>query len=109
MANLVVITTAAVPGHVRGALTRWMIEPKAGCYVGTLSARVREELWEVVSASLGEGSAVCIHPSDNEQRFLVRTAGPQRREVVDHEGLQLIQMNPEEMIEPNAGAMIQDP
>jgi len=65
--------------------------------VGTLSARVREELWEVVSASLGEGSAVCVHPSDNEQRFLVRTAGPQRREVVDYGGLQLIQMNPEEV------------
>ena len=104
MANLVVITTTAVPDHVRGALTRWMIEPKAGCYVGTLSARVREELWRVVSASLGEGSAVCIHPSDNEQRFLVRTAGPQRREVVDYEGLQLVQMNPQELADPDAEA-----
>ncbi len=96
MANMVVIATAAVPPRVRGALSRWMIEPRAGLYVGTLSARVREELWEVVSASLGEGSAVCIHPTDTEQRFLVRTAGPQRREVIDYEGLQLIQMNPEE-------------
>lgn len=100
MANLVVIETAAVPDHVRGALSRWMIEPKAGCYVGTLSARVREELWEVLTASLGEGSAVCIHPADNEQRFLVRTAGPQRREVMEHEGLQLIRMNPEEHLPP---------
>ena len=104
MANLVVITTTAVPDHVRGALTRWMIEPKAGCYVGTLSARVREELWRVVSASLGEGSAVCIHPSDSEQRFLVRTAGPQRREVVDYEGIQLVQMNPQELADPDAEA-----
>lgn len=95
---MVVIATAAVPDRVRGALTRWMIEPKAGLYVGTLSARVREELWEVVEESLGEGSAVCIHPADNEQRFLVRTAGPQRREVVDYEGMQLVQMNPEELL-----------
>ncbi|MFC4866332.1 type I-E CRISPR-associated endoribonuclease Cas2e [Streptomonospora arabica] len=98
---MVVIATAAVPEHVRGALTRWMLEPKAGLYVGTLSARVREELWEVVGASLGEGSAVCIHPTDNEQRFVVRTVGPQRREVIDYEGLQLIQMNPDE--HPDAG------
>ncbi len=106
---MVVIATAAVPEHVRGALTRWMIEPKAGLYVGTLSARVREELWEVVEASLGEGSAVCIHPTDTEQRFLVRTAGPQRREVMDYEGLQLIQMNPEEHLDtelaPTAGPL----
>ncbi|MFC7329875.1 type I-E CRISPR-associated endoribonuclease Cas2e [Marinactinospora rubrisoli] len=86
MANMVVISTSAVPDHVRGALTRWMIEPRAGLYVGTLSARVREELWDIVQATLGEGSAVCIHPTDNEQRFLIRTAGPQRREVVDWGG-----------------------
>lgn len=104
MANMVVIATAAVPEHVRGALTRWMIEPKAGLYVGTLSARVREELWDVVADSLGEGSAVCIHPTDTEQRFLVRTAGPQRREIMDYEGLQLIQMNPEESLTPNSTA-----
>ncbi|WP_258862372.1 type I-E CRISPR-associated endoribonuclease Cas2e [Marinitenerispora sediminis] len=93
---MVVISTSAVPAHVRGALTRWMVEPRAGLYVGTLSARVREELWDIVQATLGEGSAVCIHPADNEQRFLVRTAGPQRREVVDWGGLQFVTMNPVE-------------
>ncbi|MDS1269794.1 type I-E CRISPR-associated endoribonuclease Cas2e [Lipingzhangella sp. LS1_29] len=91
---MVVISTAAVPEHVRGALSRWMVEPRAGLYVGTLSARVREHLWDVVCASLGEGSAVCIHPTDTEQRFHMRTAGPQRREIVDYDGLQLVQMNP---------------
>ncbi|WP_431868136.1 type I-E CRISPR-associated endoribonuclease Cas2e [Nocardiopsis eucommiae] len=90
MAGMVVISTTAVPPHVRGALTRWMVEPQAGLYIGTMAARVRDRLWELVSESVEEGSAVCAHPTDNEQRFVVKTAGESRREVVDFDGLQLI-------------------
>lgn len=92
MGTMLVISTTAVPPHVRGALSRWLIEPKAGLYVGTVSARVREELWDAVSRSVGDGAAVCINPTDNEQRFLLRTAGERRREVVDFDGLQLIRL-----------------
>lgn len=61
-----------------------------GLYVGTISARVREELWSAVSASVGDGAAVLIHPADTEQGFALRTAGQRRRHVVDFDGLQLI-------------------
>ncbi|WP_030144363.1 type I-E CRISPR-associated endoribonuclease Cas2e [Glycomyces sp. NRRL B-16210] len=101
MANLVVISTTAVPEHVRGALTRWMVEPTPGFYVGTLSARVRDELWEAVSGSVGEGAASCVYPHvEREQRFVIRTAGTRRRRVVDFDGLQLIQFEAENEQEP---------
>ncbi|MFJ9554431.1 type I-E CRISPR-associated endoribonuclease Cas2e [Nocardiopsis sp. NPDC101807] len=91
MGTMVVISTTAVPDRVRGALSRWMVEPKAGLYVGTMSARVREKLWTAVSDTVGEGAAVCLHTADNEQGFVVLTAGERRRQVVDFDGLQLIQ------------------
>ena len=94
MANLTVISTTAVPDHVRGALSRWMLEPTPGLYVGTLSAKVRDELWAVVAASVGTGAAVVISPSDNEQRFTIRTAGERRRTVEDFDGLMMIVLNP---------------
>ncbi|GAB7101621.1 type I-E CRISPR-associated endoribonuclease Cas2e [Thermobifida fusca] len=96
MAKLVMIATTAVPNHVRGALSRWMIEPVAGVYVGTMSARVRDELWSAVSASVGDGAALCVHPDDNEQGFTVRTAGERRRAIVDFDGLQLVQLSASE-------------
>jgi len=96
MSNMVVISTTAVPDHVRGALTRWMTEPAPGFYVGTVSAKVRDRLWDAVAASVGEGAAVCVHPADNEQRYLIRTAGDRRRQVVDFDGLQLILFRGEE-------------
>lgn len=93
MPRLVLIATTAVPNHVRGALSRWMLEPVAGVYVGTMSARVRDELWSAVSASVGDGAAVCVHPDNNEQGFTIRTAGERRRTVVDFDGLQLVQLS----------------
>jgi CRISPR-associated protein Cas2 len=90
MASMVVISTTAIPDHVGGALSRWLIEPCPGLYVGTVSARVRDELWSAVSASVGEGMAVLIHPADNEQGFAIRTSGQRRRHIVDFDGLQLI-------------------
>ena len=90
MANMVVIATTAIPEHVRGALTRWMTEPAPGLYVGTLSAKVRDELWDAVAASVADGAAVCLHPSDNEQRYTIRTAGQRRRTPLDFDGLTLV-------------------
>ncbi len=96
MANMVVISTTAVPDHVRGALTRWLTEPAPGLYVGTVSARVREGLWSAVAASVGEGAAVCIHPAENEQRYFIRTAGERRRNIFDSDGLQLVRFTAQE-------------
>jgi CRISPR-associated protein Cas2 len=94
--SLTVLSTTAVPDHVRGALTRWMIEPTPGLYIGTLSARVRDELWKVVSASIKDGAAVLVHPEANEQGYALRTAGERRRIPVDFDGLTLVAFRPEE-------------
>ena len=93
---MTVLATTAVPDHVRGALTRWMIEPMPGLYAGTLSARVREELWSVVTASIGPGAAVLLHPADTEQGFTLQTAGERRRIPIDFDGLTLIAFRPDE-------------
>lgn len=100
MAALIAISTTAIPDHVRGALTRWLIEPTPGLYVGTVSARVRDELWNAVAMTVADGAAVLIHPDNNEQGFTLRTTGTRRREIVDLDGLQLIRFNAQELQDP---------
>ncbi len=53
MASMVVLATTAVPDHLRGALSRWMIEVTPGMFVGTLSAKVRDQLLECRKRSRG--------------------------------------------------------
>lgn len=90
MSSMIVISATAVPDHLRGALTRWLLEVTPQLYVGTVSARVRDELWASVSATIGEGMAVLACPAANEQGFSLRTAGKRRRHPLDFDGLTLI-------------------
>ncbi|MGK4909184.1 type I-E CRISPR-associated endoribonuclease Cas2e [Streptomyces sp. NRRL F-5639] len=92
MPSMTVLATTAVPDSLRGALSRWTIEIIPGIFVGTVSARVRDEIWAAASAVVGDGAAVLIHPASNEQGFALRTAGQRRRIPHDFDGLTLIRM-----------------
>ncbi|MGW7295409.1 type I-E CRISPR-associated endoribonuclease Cas2e [Streptomyces xiamenensis] len=90
MSSMIVISATAVPDHLRGALARWLLEVTPELYAGTVSARVRDELWAAVTATIGDGHAVLIHPENNEQGFTLHTAGTRRRNPMDFDGLTLI-------------------
>jgi CRISPR-associated protein, Cas2 family len=87
---MVVIIMERVPISARGLLSRWMIEPHPGVFVGHVSARVRDLLWDQCSLALEEGGIIQLYTTNNEQRFSVRVFGSPRRAVVDCEGLLLI-------------------
>jgi len=44
---MTIVILEKVPATVRGELSRWLIEPRKGIFVGQISAIVREKLWEV--------------------------------------------------------------
>ena len=88
---VVLIVTAVKPG-LRGELSRWMIEPSAGVFVGNLPGRVRDRLWGKVEEDVKEGSALLLFSARTEQGFAVRLHGDRRRVPVDFDGLTLIRM-----------------
>ncbi|MGV4892207.1 type I-E CRISPR-associated endoribonuclease Cas2e (plasmid) [Streptomyces viridosporus] len=92
MPSMVVIATTAVPDHLRGALTRWTSEVVPGIFIGSVFARVRDELWHAVTEVVGAGAALLVHPAATEQGYAIRTAGTRRRVPVDFDGLTLIRM-----------------
>lgn len=88
---MVVLITRAVSPGVRGELSRWMLEVDAGVFVGALSARIRDKLWEKLFFQLGgKGAAVMIYPARTEQGFAIRTEGILDRNVVEMEGMALM-------------------
>jgi CRISPR-associated protein Cas2 len=87
---MVVIIMERVPTSARGVLSRWMIEPRTGVFVGYVSARVRDLLWDQCCAMREEGGVIQLYTTNNEQRFSVRVFGSPSRTVVDCDGLQLI-------------------
>lgn len=89
---MVVIILESVPTSLRGELTRWLIEPHPGVFVGHLSGMVRDRLWEKCCQKVKEGGVLQLWSTNNEQRFTMRSFGVTRRELVDFEGLQLIRL-----------------
>lgn len=88
---IVLILENAAPS-LRGELSRWLIEPRAGTFVGTASAMVRDKLWEKITTSMPVGGATMIHSTNNEQGFKVRSFGDTSRGVIDVEGLELVRI-----------------
>lgn len=87
---MTVVVLIAAPVGLRGHVTRWMVEVAAGVFVGNPSARVRERLWNVLADRIRDGQAIMIEPASNEQRWAVRTAGRDRWNPVDYDGLILM-------------------
>jgi CRISPR-associated protein Cas2 len=79
-----------VPKRLRGELTRWLLEPYPNVFIGHVSARVRDFLWEKCRKECKNGGVVQAWSTNTEQHFAMRMDGNTKRSVVDMEGLQLV-------------------
>ncbi|MBK8909828.1 MAG: type I-E CRISPR-associated endoribonuclease Cas2 [Chlorobi bacterium] len=83
------------PQKLRGMLSRYCLEVRAGLFVGRLDSRMRELLWEKVEQLANEKtSAVMIWRASNEQGYEFRTLGHDRRIPVLVDGIWLVQQQP---------------
>jgi CRISPR-associated protein Cas2 len=89
---MVVLMMERVPIGLRGELSRWMIEPRAGVFVGRMSAMVRDRLWLKACKGSKEGAAMMLFTAPTEQGFAVRSQGDANRRIVDVEGLLLVRV-----------------
>lgn len=94
MSPLCVFISSSVPPGIRGAMNQWLLEVLPGVFVGRISARIRDYLWQELAQALpaAEGSyAALIKQSDEmEQGFSVDTVGDYRYEIEDFAGLFLV-------------------
>ena len=87
---MLVIVVENVPDRLRGRLAVWLLQIRAGVYVGKYSRRVREMMWKQVEEGLGEGNAVMAWSTNVESGFDFLTLGVNRRIPVECEGIKLV-------------------
>lgn len=93
---MLVIVTENVPPRLRGRLGLWLVEVRAGVYVGDVSRRVREMIWDNLEKGVEDGNAVMAWTSNNESGFDFMTVGTNRRIPVEMDGIKLVSFLPEE-------------
>ncbi|MBN2074348.1 MAG: type I-E CRISPR-associated endoribonuclease Cas2 [Dehalococcoidales bacterium] len=90
---MLVMILEKVPTSLRGALSRWLLEPKTGVFLGNPSARVRDELWnKAVKKSKENGAVLQVWTDQNPQGFSWRQHGERERTFIDLEGLFLVKI-----------------
>ena len=87
---MTVLILERVPATLRGELSRWMIEPRTGVFVGKVSAMVRDRLWDKARLGAKSGAGMLLYSSPTEQGFSARSFGETARDLVDWDGLTLI-------------------
>lgn len=94
---MLVIVVENVPSRLRGRLGLWLVEVRAGVYVGDVSRRVREMIWDNLEKGVEEGNAVMAWTSNNESGFDFMTLGQNRRIPVEMDGIKLVSFMPPEV------------
>ena len=91
---MLVIVVENAPPRLRGRLAVWLIEIRAGVYVGDLSAKVREMIWRQIEIGIEDGNAVMVWSTNTESGFDFVTLGKNRRLPVELDGLKLVSFFP---------------
>lgn len=98
--SMITVVTENVPPRLRGRLAIWLLEVRAGVYVGSVSKRVREMIWFQITEMAEDGNVVMAWATNTESGFDFQTHGVNRRIPVDFEGLRLVSFLP--IDEPNS-------
>lgn len=91
---MLVIVLENAPPRLRGRLALWLLEIRAGVYVGNYSTRLREHIWSHVEAGIEDGNAVMAWRANNEAGFDFMTLGTNRRMPVELDGAKLVSFLP---------------
>ena len=83
------------PPQLRGRLAVWLLEVRAGVYIGNDGRRVREMTWAQVCAYIEDANGVIAWAAPTDAGFSFDTVGKSRRVPVDLDGFRLVAMMPE--------------
>lgn len=87
----IVLMSPATPSHVRGYVSRFLIEPRPNVFVGNCSPRVRDAIWGRVCSVEGVDNVTLISSApQQEQGFEMRFHGPDAPVPVDLDGFSLV-------------------
>ena len=87
--GMLVIDVEGARQPVIGMLSRRMLEIRPGLFVGALSRREVEQIWEVIIQDRPK-AALLVHGSRNELGFEIKTAGEHRYDPHEFDGLTLV-------------------
>lgn len=89
---MVIIISSAIDFQIRGYITRFLYEISTGVYIGKLSRRVSDLLWDYVSSVSGtNGSLIMIRTTDTEQGYEIMMHNSKTKQLLSLDGLLMVE------------------
>lgn len=92
--SFLAVVTENVPARLRGRVAIWLLEVRAGVYIGDVSKRIREMIWEQLSEGYEDGNVVMAWASNHESGYEFQTLGEHRRVPIECDGLMFVAFHP---------------
>lgn len=92
--TMLIVVTENISPRLRGRLAIWLLEIRAGVYIGNTSKKVRLMIWQQIAELAEEGNIVMAWATNNESGFDFQTLGKNRRIPVEWDGLRLVSFLP---------------
>ena len=82
---MTIIITKNMSYKLKGEISKFLFEPRKGLFVGEISKRVRDLLWDKIIKEINENkeSAILIYSSKLEQKFSIEQCGKEITEFID--------------------------
>lgn len=93
---MIVVATENIPPRLRGRLAVWLLQVRAGIYVGNVTTRIREMIWQQCEELYEGGNIVMAWQTNTESGFDFQTLGTNRRIPVDMGGVRLVSFLPQD-------------
>jgi len=87
---MTVIDVTSPPTVIKGYLQRYLLEIRAGLFVGNLPKGVQESLWGSIVKHMRFGSAILVTTARNEAGYTIFTHGKDRRIPRENYGVWLV-------------------
>lgn len=104
---MTIIVLTNCPAKLRGDMTKWFAEINTGVFVGIVSARVRDEIWNRIVENIKIGQATMVFPAEGEQHMDFRVHNTSW-EIVDLDGVKLMRRPSPETAEKQARPDLKD-
>jgi CRISPR-associated protein Cas2 len=91
---MIVIITENIEPFLRGRLSVYLLEVRAGVYVGNLSASERVMICETIKNNLMGGNVIIIYKTNNEMGYNFIDYGENRRMPIKLDGVKFISFYP---------------
>ena len=69
---MIIVILSKCPKSLRGDLSKWMVEVSTNVFVGSASAKIRDNLWERIRSSVKGGKALMVYNTNSVQGFEFR-------------------------------------